>query len=263
MTKYLACLLALLGVVSIAAAEEPGLLGESDLLGHRFVLESVDGEKFAAPREVFIEFPAPGKISGRICNVFHGESELSGYTIRANVAMTRMLCPEPAMRKIEADFFRNLGMGFGFMRLGNTLELRRDFSVMVFRLADAGTPASGQGGMEGVTAGDLTGRKFVLSKSGGEDFSIQHGRQPFIEFGSDGRMGGSACNGFNGPYELKDGALFMRNAASTMMMCIDQTLSKYERDFHQLMRDGAKISLRGGELTLEGNGMTLLFIEEK
>lgn len=112
-----------------------------------------------------------------------------------------------------------------------------------------------------ITWKDLEGRKFTLARVDGEEFTVDSERQPFVEFGKDGRLFGSACNSFNGPAELKDGTLTVKNAAATMKMCIDQKLAKFEGDFHKLLREGAAISLDGKALILSGSGRTFVYQE--
>lgn len=271
MMRYLLAFLAVCGMA--AAQEQPLFFGESELIGHRFVLDTMNGEKLDSPREIFIEFPERGQLAGRICNVFRGPCVIERYILTADVAATRMLCPDEKLRELENTFFQYMRLGIGFVRAEDRLEFRRDDTSIIFRLSgEAGKesparPAPAQSGdaagSPGVAEKDLAGRKFVLASVDGESFDVNMGKQPFIEFSEGMRVNGSACNSFSGPGSLEDGKLFLRNAAATMMMCVDEKLSGYERDFHAMLRDGADISLKDGELTLIGNGKTYMYIEEK
>lgn len=272
MMRYLLVLLAVCGMA--AAQEQPLFFGESDVIGQRFVLDTLNGEKIASQREIYIEFPARDQVAGRICNNFRGPCTVERYILTADIASTRMLCPDEKLRELENKFFQYMRLGIGFIRSGDRLEFRRDDTSIAFRLAgEAGkdAPARSEPAPEqpegaaapGVAEKDLAGRKFVLATADGEPFSVTMGKQPFIEFGEGFRVSGSACNGFTGPGSLEGGKLFLRNAASTMMMCVDEKLSGYERDFHAMLREGADISLEGGELTLSGNGKTYIYAEEK
>lgn len=113
-----------------------------------------------------------------------------------------------------------------------------------------------------VTADALVGKKFVLKQVAGKDFKAERGKQPFIQFDDGMRVSGSACNNFTGPGELEGGILYLKNAAATMMMCVNEDLNKFERDFHQLLRTGAAIDLDGDTLTLTGDDIIFVYVLE-
>lgn len=58
---------------------------------------------------------------------------------------------------------------------------------------------------------------------------------------------------------MEGDTLFMRNAASTMMLCFAEEVNKFEGLFHQLMGSGVKVKLEGQTLTLTGDGHVLVF----
>lgn len=249
-----------------AFAEEWWPVGAKNVIGHKYVLTQVDGKDFASEREVFVQFGEDHALSGAVCNRFSGVYEMRGSIIKAeNLASTRMLCPDGNLSTLENTFFRHLRDGVSVTVREDSLEMRRDDSIWIFRksgdkTADAAAAAVPASASE-VAWKDLAGRKFTLAMLDGEPFKIEMGKQPFIEFGEDGRVFGSACNGFNGPAELKDGVLSVENAAATMMMCIDEKLVRFERDFHRMLREGFAVSVSGKTLTLK-NGDRVLVYEE-
>lgn len=272
MQRFGAAFLVMAMMVGLAAAEGEGIAGK------RFVLTRVNGEAVAAGREVFVEIGDDFKLAGRICNAFHGPAVFRNGTLSAeNLASTRMLCPDGNLSRLENEIFQALRGGVSVLQVGDGMEWRRDASIWEFARRDAETAAatpvdnSDEEGTSippafgGVEARQLTGRKFVLQQLDGKDFTVEMGRQPFIEFSSpeEGlRVNGSACNNFMGQAELSGDTLTMANAAATMMMCVDPQLSAFERDFHQLLRDGVTIELEDGMLTLRGAGRELTYREE-
>lgn len=249
---------------------------EDELYGKSFVLDSVNGAPYRSERPVTLHFGEDGRISGRICNTFHATPEFSNLMFKAgDVATTRMLCPDKELAKLEADFLKNLGLGLGYFLSGDRLELRRDTLVMDFRpegsapsqpapqaAAPASTPRQQQA-TPPVSVGekDLAGRRFVLAKVDGRNFSPDMGEQPFIQFDPGMGISGKACNNFRGPGVLENGVLTVENAASTMMMCIDAKLNEYETDFYRSLREGMRVSLDGKQLTLSGNGKEFVYVE--
>lgn len=279
--------LALFCCAALASAVDAfGAVTAEDLAGHRFILQSANGKQVPQEREIYFQVDEKGMISGRICNRFRGNGEIRYDRITMQHAVsTRMACPDAGLSDLENRFLRLMERGMAIHLVGDELTLRRDDLIMVFTrfsglYADEAAPAKNPAA-EGaaaadqsdakaeaapapVAAADLVGRKFILSTVSGKEFKAENAAlQPFIAFADDMRVNGSACNGFSGPGELADGVLTVRNAAATMKMCVDAALSQFERDFHQLLRNGAKLSLDDkGNLTLAGDDIVLVYIPE-
>lgn len=264
--RLMVAALALVMLSMGAYAEEWWPVGAKNVIGNKYVLTRVDGKPFKAEREVFVQFGENHAISGSICNRFSGTYEMRGSIIKVeDIASTRMICPHEDLSKLENTFFQYLRGGISVtVQEGGVIEMRRDSSIWVFQKSDdkAAAPVSAQAPSDGVVVWKaLADRTFTLATVDGEAFAVTMGKQPFIRFGEDGRLSGSACNGFTGPGELKDGVLTVENAAATMMMCVDENLVKYERDFHRMLREGFSLSLSGATLTLKNGDRTLTFEE--
>lgn len=290
----LRALLAFLLLSSIAVGQDVVMYGSGDVVGYRFVLKTTNGKEVASPAPIHVEWLSSAEMAGRVCNTFRGKCLFLNNLVKVEeLASSRMACPDQELAQLENKIFTYLRSGMSFVVFGDTLEMRRDDIVLLFdkvgrageevpavpavkpeakpveEKAPAAEPEKGEGGNEDagddnhVAEKDLIGRKFVLTTVDGETFASDMGKQPFIQFGEEFRVNGSACNSFTGPGELKDGTLWLRNAAATMMMCVDPKLSGYERDFHAMMREGAAVELTGDILILEGGGKTYLFTEEK
>ena len=80
---------------------------------------------------------------------------------------------------------------------------------------------------------------------------------PHLSFSQWPHANGKICNGFRGPVELKGNTLTMKNAASTMMLCVDPIINELESTFYQMMSAGVSVELDQKVLTLTGGGHTL------
>lgn len=255
---------------SVAFAQEtPRLDSAADIIGRRYTLASWNGDDFKGGRDVTLEFVEGPALAGAVCNRFRGPFSLENGILTADaLMMTRMACPDAELTRLENALTGALRIGAAVIARENGLALRRDDNIFLFRAVEGGgeapapapvpAPASAQTSWK-----DLEDKRFVLDKVDGEEFRIRMGRQPFIRFGGDGRVSGSACNNFSGPGELTDGVLTVANAASTMMMCVDQNLVEFERYFHKMLRSGVKAELSAdGRLTLSGDGRTLEYLPD-
>ena len=107
----------------------------------------------------------------------------------------------------------------------------------------------------------FTGQTYNLSKVNGNAFDVSE-RQPTIEFGAENRISGVICNRFIGQGELTDGVLYVRNMASTKMVCMNQDLTKFEYTMSHLLMQGATISINNRKLTLRDAETVLEFVRQ-
>lgn len=131
--------LALFAVSACGASRQSSAMIEpSDLLHHRFVLESVNGVPFTSEfRTPVIEFNEGMLLTGQVCNNFRGKGELKdGVLVMNQAAATMMLCPDPALNDLERSLFNMLHQGVNIQRDGNTLTLKHEDKTLVFTLRD-------------------------------------------------------------------------------------------------------------------------------
>ncbi|MCC8166332.1 MAG: META domain-containing protein [Planctomycetes bacterium] len=272
MTLALAAFAVVLAATTMARAAN---LASNDLAG-TYRLTRVNGQAYDADRPAELRIGPGMAMAGRICNTFRGQYSLDNDVIAMpDFMLTRMACPGE-LGTGDPQFLQGLRRGYAAMVYGDTLELRRDDRIYIFSKTAAGDGDSETGTAPDATTGqpdasagtgtvgadDLMGRTFILARVDGQPFRSGMGRQPSISFASDMRVSGSACNQYSGPGELEDGVLTVANAASTMMLCVDQALSAFERDFHQMLRDGATVSLDGETLTLSRGSRTFEYTLE-
>lgn len=109
-----------------------------------------------------------------------------------------------------------------------------------------------------VIQADLLQRYFVLRSVNGQDYTHKE-RVPDLEFGEGFRVFGQMCNRYTGQAALEDGKLFVRQMASTKMLCPDTKLNQLEDAFAQMVHAGADLAFDGSTLTLVGNNLEMLF----
>ncbi|MDL2267305.1 META domain-containing protein [Desulfovibrio sp. OttesenSCG-928-G15] len=108
----------------------------------------------------------------------------------------------------------------------------------------------------------LLGGHFVLQSVDGDAFPGGP-RQPEIRFDENLRVSGRVCNQFTGAGELEGDTLFVKQMASTKMLCIEPHLNKLEHAFSTtLSGKGMKVALDGPTLTLQGEGLTVVYTKQ-
>lgn len=241
-------------MAGIVCAGENGMTVTSkDIIGHKYYLESVDGKELLGERHPYIEFGPDLAFHGQVCNSFRGKGTLmDGVFLSGPILSTRMLCPDSELSQLEPRLFDHLERGMKLTREEGKLVMTTGDTRLVF--ATIVPPL--------VHLDDVVGRKFSLRQVDNEDFESKDGRIPFLEFGRDLRLSGTICNNFMASAEIVDGKLIAENAASTMMLCLDEKLNSLESTFHAMLRNGCDIFLDGSLLTLKGEGKTLIFQSE-
>lgn len=137
-TLSLILLCCALPVMAASCAASGPAVDERDLLHHRFVLHSVDGEVYA------LEEPAPTisfneglRVSGSVCNRFMGQGLLAdGKLTVGQIATTRMACVDPVLSRYENLILEMLGAGVEAEYRDRTLTLRQGGHTLVYRLWD-------------------------------------------------------------------------------------------------------------------------------
>lgn len=136
------------------------------------------------------------------------------------------------------------------------MEHSRQFSLLAVSFALFATVSCAGG--NNITESDLMHRRFVLESVNGAPFKSEF-RTPEIEFGENFRVYGQVCNRYMGQGKLAGDVLTVAQMASTMMLCPDDALNKLERDFSEMMQNGAKAEFSGNTLTLSGSGQKLVY----
>lgn len=123
-------------------------------------------------------------------------------------------------------------------------------------------PSAGSEAASGLQA-ELAHRNFIFKNFDGRELSNTNPdgsrrEPPHLSFSQWPQANGKICNSFRGQVELKGQTLTMKNAASTMMLCVDSTLNELESTFYRMMDAGVTVELKQRILTLTGGGHTLI-----
>ncbi len=107
------------------------------------------------------------------------------------------------------------------------------------------------------TQGELLHHNFVLTEVNGVVFTGE--KIPNIQFNEGLKVSGAICNNYMGQGELVGDKLFVKELASTKMLCFDQNLNELEFAFGNMLMNGATVNYSGNELMLSGDGYRLKF----
>lgn len=123
-------------------------------------------------------------------------------------------------------------------------------------------PSAGSEPASGLQA-DLAHHNFIFKNFDGRELANTNPdgsrrEPPHLSFSQWPQANGKICNSFRGQVELEGRTLTMKNAASTMMLCVDATINELESTFHQMMSAGVSVELKQRVLTLTGGGHTVV-----
>lgn len=111
---------------------------DDQLIHHRFVLESVNGQAVPAgknPPELSVGEKM--HLSGVMCNRFTGQGKLSDGALSAkNLAMTRMICADPQRNALDQIFSEMMSQGAQADLTETQLTLGTAQQTLIFKLAD-------------------------------------------------------------------------------------------------------------------------------
>lgn len=122
----------------VASGTNKVTVQEEQLIHHRFVLETVNGEDVPqgvqAPE---LNFNEDMHLSGNMCNRFTGKGSLSEGVLKAKkVAMTKKLCTDPKLNQLDATIGKMLRDGAQVDLTENQLTLANDSDSLIYKLAD-------------------------------------------------------------------------------------------------------------------------------
>ncbi len=183
-----------------------------DLDGTAWVLASLPGRTLLAGAPVTAQFEG-GRVAGSDgCNRYFAPYTRSGAALQFGErgGMTMMACPPETMKQAEA-FMGALKAVRGYRVDGNRLELLgADGAVLASFTAQSQSLA----GTSWIATGHNNGRQAVVSTLNGTQLTLQ--------FGTDGRYGGSAgCNAFNGTYTQQANRVTLGPARATRKFCAE------------------------------------------
>jgi uncharacterized protein (TIGR02246 family) len=93
-----------------------------------------------------------------------------------------------------------------------------------------------------------------FGRSGSESPAVE-GTSVTLEFGADGRAGGSGgCNSYRGNYQVRNDRLSFGQIISTKKACVDERANQQERRYFQALGSAARFELTDGRLVIFHDG---------
>ncbi len=141
MKKLLSASLAVLFLSACMAynGQHSSTLSYSDLQHHNFVLRTFNGQQITPQnpnKQPNLEFNENQQVSGTVCNSFRGAATMSGNIIKANMASTRMMCPDANLNAAEQALHKAFSEGARLSLSGQTLSIRHGGNVFIYQLRD-------------------------------------------------------------------------------------------------------------------------------
>ncbi|QII39042.1 META domain-containing protein [Rouxiella badensis] len=112
---------------------------------------------------------------------------------------------------------------------------------------------------EKLTPERLQQHPYELVSIDGAPIASQSSRRPTLEFSEKMHVSGAMCNRFMGQGQLDNDRLFVRQIASTRMLCADSQLNVGDRLIAEMLQNGAKVSLHGKQLILREGEHELVY----
>ena len=228
----------------VAAAPEGAPMAEVEeatLMAGEWTINSIGGQPVIAGHMPTIRFTRDGILHGQSgCNTFRGSFKHSRRSIYfAPFEMTEEACVAGGVMAQEAVLAA---------ALTRTVPIALDAEGrLVLTGADGVVVVA-----EPAPFPDLTGSEWRITQMGGT--AIISGREPVLEFRSDGQVGGSGgCNSFFGRYEQAGSKLTVTGLGSTRMMCLGDGIMEQERAFLDLLGGVTELTFRpdpSGALTV-------------
>ncbi|MFO1407832.1 MAG: META domain-containing protein [Steroidobacteraceae bacterium] len=183
-----------------------------------------------------------GRVSGTDgCNRYTGtyRSEGAGLALGADLASTKMACPDPVMATADA-WNKALTTATGWRIVDGRLELLGSGGK---RLATLAAQTSNLAGTHWKATGINNGRQAVVS--------VLPGTTVTIAFDANGGVAGSAgCNRYTAPYRAAGASIEFGKAAATMMACGDTAVMEQEQDFFRALETAQVVRIEGERMEL-------------
>ncbi len=192
------------------------------------------------------------------CNRYFADATVDGSSLAIGpVGATKMSCG-PALDGAEQAYVAALGNVAAFTIADSTLTLvdANGGELLVYEAGAAEAPTG------------LAGSRWTVLRYAGEAGAlvpVLPSTDATVEFGGDGRFGGTAgCNSFGSDYTVDEaaGTLTFGMFSTTMMMCEPPALMAQETGLVAALEKTAAFEIADGKLSLrDGSGTTLVEAE--
>ncbi|AOM39914.1 META domain-containing protein [Xenorhabdus hominickii] len=137
--------------------------------------------------------------------------------------------------------------------------MKKAIPFVVATLLLTACQSSGVSATGNVTVRDLQNHHFALVSVNSEEVSNKEDSKLSITFNEKMLISGAMCNNFMGESKLKHNILTVKHLASTQMYCVNEKLNQWDQVINDVLTKGAKVSLKGEQLTLINGKNTLIY----
>lgn len=207
-----------------------------------WILSAIHATPVSSAPRITMSFDG-GRVHGSDgCNRYGGTYTVRGahFKVGEHIAVTRMACPEPVMRRSEA-FLAALRAANAYRTDGQQLTL-----------LDAGGNALASFDAQSTSLAGTSWRVTAYNNAKQALVSVAAGSELTAEFSADGRLSGSAgCNRYAAEYTTSGKSIKISQAAATRRFCPQpQGVMEQEGLFLKALADAATYRVEGDCLEL-------------
>lgn len=215
-------------------------------------LSTLPGYSLLPDRPVTMHFDA-GEVQGSDgCNRYRAPYtiDVGSFQLSGNIVSTKMACPEPVMKQAAA--FIGAFAKARAVRIDSGQLVLLDADGLV--LATLTSQVRELPGTSWQATGYNNGKQAVASVRAGSTLTV--------EFGPDGRIGGSAgCNSYTGAYSVSGQNIRIGTIATTKKMCaLPQGVMEQEAAFLRALEQASIMRMDGDRIELRSHEGSLLVV---
>lgn len=207
-----------------------------------WVLETLSGQPVIPDTQVTLNFQNDALNGTDGCNRYSGTYTVDGakITVNQDIVATMMACAEPIMEQ-ASTYIDALTQAATYTVSGRQLTLLDASGKTLATFTQQSRELSST---SWTVTGYNNGRQAVVSVLAGSTLTL--------EFGADGKLGGSAgCNTYTATYEVSGGSLKIGPAASTRKMCADPAgVMEQEAQFLKALETATSYAIDGDQLEM-------------
>jgi heat shock protein HslJ len=219
------------------------------LSGRTFLSTGIEGADLAEGSQVRLTFEATRIGASAGCNQMSGEYEVADGALKVGMlAMTEMACEEPLMS--QDTWLSGFLEGASATLDDTTLTLTKDGTSLTLQDESVLNPDK-----------PLEGTRWVVTSVIANDAvsSVPESAQASLVFDATSVAVETGCNSGSGGYEANDGLITFGPIATTLKMCVDESIGALEQSVLGVLQGEVVSEIDGNTLTLtkDGTGLVL------
>jgi heat shock protein HslJ len=219
------------------------------LSGRTFLSTAIEGADLAEGSQVRLTFEATRIGASAGCNQMSGEYEVADGALKVGMlAMTETACEEPLMS--QDSWLSGFLDGSSATLDDTTLTLTKDGTSLTLQDESVLNPDK-----------PLEGTRWVVTSVIANDAvsSVPESAQASLVFDATSVAVETGCNSGSGGYEANDGLITFGPIATTLKMCVDESIGALEQSVLGVLQGEVVSEIDGNTLTLtkDGTGLVL------